>query len=189
MKLASAKFIKGIRGTDSILSDGLPEIAFIGRSNVGKSSIINSLLHNNNLVKVSTRPGKTTEINFFKVTNKMYFVDLPGYGYAKVSPTQKEKLKKLILWYFMSGEARPEKVILILDIKAGFTDFDREMVRVLNEYNHPYIIVANKADKLNQSELSRQLREIHEESGGEEVIPTSTTTKGGITLLEKAIFV
>lgn len=188
MKINSAKFVKGIKGTDTILFDGLPQVAFVGRSNVGKSSIINSLLHNSNLVKVSTRPGKTTEINFFKVNNKIYFVDLPGYGYAKVSPAEKEKLKKLILWYLMGSGVRPLKVVLILDIKAGFTQFDEEMVNVLREYEHSYLIVANKVDKLNQKDLIKQLRQIRTISGEEGIVKCSTLAKGGMQDLQKRLF-
>ena len=188
MKINSAKFIKGIKGTDPILSDGLPQIAFIGRSNVGKSSIINSLLHNSSLVKVSKRPGKTTEINFFKVNNKIYFVDLPGYGYASVSPVEKEKLKKLILWYIMGSGVRPRKIVLILDVKAGFTPFDEEMVRVLREYEHEYLIIANKIDKLNQKDLTIQLRRIRTDSDEDGIVTCSTLTKGGMQNLQKRLF-
>ena len=188
MKIKTAQFVKGIKGTDPILFDGLSEIAFIGRSNVGKSSIINSLTHQKNLVKVSDLPGKTTEINFFKINNKFYFVDLPGYGYAKVSPKEKEKLKKLILWYIMDSRLEPGLVVLILDVKAGFTEFDKEMVKVLREYNRSHIIVANKVDKLNQKDLLAQLNKIHEESGEEEIIQCSTKEKGGMTELERYLF-
>src|SRR6185369_12085856 len=103
-----------------ILTDGVPEIAFVGRSNVGKSSLINSLVNRKDLVKVGKKPGKTTEINFFSINHKKcYFVDLPGYGYAEASPKQKESIEKLILWYLMYSEASLQKVVLILDVKAG----------------------------------------------------------------------
>src|SRR3989344_8882012 len=95
-KINSAEFKKGIVGTDVILTDGVPEVAFVGRSNVGKSSTITSLVNRKGLVKTSNKPGKTTEINFFSINNgKCYFVDLPGYGYAEASPKQKESIEKL----------------------------------------------------------------------------------------------
>ncbi len=177
MKIASAEFSRGIKGTDAILADGVPEVAFVGRSNVGKSSLINSLVNRKDLVKTSNLPGKTTEINFFSINNKQcYFVDLPGYGYAKRSPKEKESIEKLILWYLMYSEAPIAKAVLILDVKAGMTDFDREMVRVLREHDHPLVIVANKADKLNQKEMSAQLRAIKEAAHEAVVVQYSATT-------------
>ncbi len=173
----SAEFLKGIVGTDVILYDGVPEYAFIGRSNVGKSSLINSLVNRKDLVKVGKKPGKTTEINFFGINGKKcYFVDLPGYGYAEASPKQKESIEKLILWYVMYSEANLAKAVLILDSKAGLTAFDQEMIRVLREHNHPYLIVANKADKLNQKETSMQTRAIKEAAHEATVFAYSATT-------------
>lgn len=175
-KIDSAEFLKGITGTDVILTDGVPEVAFVGRSNVGKSSVINSLTNRKELVKTSNRPGKTTEINFFGINGKKcYFVDLPGYGYAKRSPKEKESIEKLILWYLMYAEAPIAKVVLILDAKAGLTSFDEEMIRVLREQGHPLIIVANKIDKLNQKEASAQVRAIKETAHEATVITYSAT--------------
>ncbi|MFZ3044238.1 MAG: ribosome biogenesis GTP-binding protein YihA/YsxC [Minisyncoccia bacterium] len=176
-KINSAEFKKGIVGTDVILTDGVPQIAFVGRSNVGKSSVINSLTNRKDLVKVSNKPGKTTELNFFALNNgKAYFVDLPGYGYAEASPKQKEKIEKLILWYLMYSGARPHLTVLILDMKAGLTAFDEEMIRVLREQGHPYLIVANKADKLNQKDTSAQMRAIKGAAHEATVVPYSATT-------------
>ena len=189
MKITSATFERGVKGTNPILYDGVPQIAFVGRSNVGKSSIINSLTGRKNLVKVTDRPGETTEINFFNINHNLYFVDLPGYGYAKVSPKEKEKLKKLILWYLMYSEVRPQRVVLILDVKAGFTEFDREMVTVLRERNHSYLVVVNKIDKLNQKDLQAQLRRIRDKSGEQDVVPCSTVAKGGLRALQERLFV
>ncbi|MHB8913832.1 MAG: ribosome biogenesis GTP-binding protein YihA/YsxC [Minisyncoccota bacterium] len=176
-RINSAEFLKGIIGTDVILTDGVPEYAFVGRSNVGKSSIINSLVNRKELVKTSNRPGKTTEINFFGINGKKcYFVDLPGYGYAKRSPKEKESIEKLILWYLMYSDATVSKVVIILDAKAGLTDFDQEMIRVLREKEYPYLIIANKADKLNQKEASAQLRAIKEMAHEAVAVPYSATT-------------
>lgn len=178
-QVTSAEFLKGIVGTDVILADGVPEIAFVGRSNVGKSSLINSLVNRKDLVKVGKKPGKTTEINFFSINRKKcYFVDLPGYGYAEASPKQKESIEKLILWYLMYSDAELFKVVLILDVKAGLTAFDEEMIRVLREKGHPYIIIANKVDKLNQKELSAQVREIKKRAHEATVVPYSAATAG-----------
>ncbi len=188
MKIKSAEFIRGIKGTDKILTDAIPQVAFVGRSNVGKSSVINSLLNRNDLARVGKKPGKTREINFFLINKKFYLVDLPGYGYAKVSPEKKEKIKKLILWYLMFSEARPSTVVLVLDIKAGFTEFDREMANVIHEQGHPFVIVANKIDKLNRKDLLQQLNSIKKESGVEDIVPYSAAKKDGVDELLKKIF-
>ncbi len=178
VKIDSATFIKGIVGTNNILTDKVPEIAFVGRSNVGKSSLINSLVNRKSLVKVGKKPGKTTEINFFSINNKkLYFVDLPGYGYAKTPPKQKKKIEKLILWYLMYANAPLQKVVLILDVKAGLTDFDKEMMHVLREQGHPYLLVANKVDKLNQKELLMRLRSIKKDAREAVVFPYSSLTR------------
>lgn len=188
-KINSAEFLKGIIGTDVIMADGVPEVAFVGRSNVGKSSVINSLVNRKGLVKTSSRPGKTTEINFFGINNKKgYFVDLPGYGYAKRPPREKEKIEKLILWYLMYSNAPIFKVVLILDSKAGLTDFDQEMIRVVREHGYPLLIVANKIDKLNQKETVAQLRAIKEAAKEAVVFPYSAvTSKGSDLLLQKVL--
>ena len=180
--------MKGITGTDDILYDGIPQIAFVGRSNVGKSSVINSLVNQKELVKVGKKPGKTTEINFFLINNKFYFVDLPGYGYAKLSPVEKEKIRKRMLWYLLESEAKPAHIVLVLDIKVGFTDFDKDMAHMLREAGHHFIIIANKSDKLNQKEISQQLTSIKDDSYGEDVIPYSAETKKGTDAVLQILF-
>ncbi len=192
MKIISAEFVKGIMGTDSILDDGVPQIAFVGRSNVGKSSVINSLVGSHDLVKVGKKPGKTTEINIFVINkgkkDQFYFVDLPGYGYAKVGPEMKEKILKVIRWYLVDSGIKLSKVVLILDVKAGLTDFDEEMISVLEEQGHPYVIVANKVDKLNQKELREQINLIEQRSRGGEVVEYSAKTKIGVNALLQKVF-
>jgi GTP-binding protein len=185
MEIRSANFVKGVIGTDDILYDGVPQIAFVGRSNVGKSSVINALVNRTSLVRVGKKPGKTTELNFYAINRdtaepyraEYYFVDLPGYGYAKVDPKTKEKIEKLILWYLMYSEVKPYKVAVILDTKVGLTDFDKEMIRVLNEHGHPFMIIANKTDKLNQKDLAKQLETIRQAAGSAEVVPYSAVEK------------
>ena len=179
MKINSAKFVKGIIGSDDILTDGLPQVAFVGRSNVGKSSVINSLAGVDGLVKTGKKPGKTTEINFFLINRQFYFVDLPGYSYAKLSPTEREKARKRMLWYLTESEARP-LVVLILDIKAGLTEFDGQMLELVEEEKLECIVVVNKVDKVNQKEISRQVASIKENPAVKEVIPCSAFTKQGI---------
>lgn len=188
MKIPSAKFIKGIRGTDPIMEDGVPQIAFVGRSNVGKSSLIATITYNKNLARVSNKPGKTREINFFLVDKKFYLVDLPGYGYADVGPKEKEKLKKLIIWYLTDSGVRPKIVVLVLDCKVGITKFDAEMLVILKDFNHHYIVAVNKADKLTRRELDSQLNKIHQAVGDSEIIPTSAISSELSKTLTKKIF-
>ncbi len=179
-----AKFVIGVVGSHNIISDNKLQYAFVGRSNVGKSSLINMLLGQKKLVRSSSTPGKTQQINFFDVEGKVYFVDLPGYGYAKISQKRREKLRKLILWYFISGEANISKVIIVLDAKIGLTDFDRDIINVLEENNYPYIIVVNKIDKLNQKRLYASLKSLEKElSDDVEIIPVSSLKGKGRELL------
>lgn len=178
MLITSAKFIKGIIGTDSILGDGIPEVAFVGRSNVGKSSAINSLVQSKNLVKSSSMPGKTKEINFFLVNESWYAVDLPGYGFARMGAKGADKIRKLILWYIGGGEARPKLVVLIVDACVKPMAHDREMADILRKENIPFVILANKIDRLNQKERAHNLREL-ESALAAPVVSYSARTKIG----------
>ena len=187
MKIQSAEFVRGIKGTNPILNSSLPQIAFVGRSNVGKSSTLNALLNRKDLVAVSKKPGKTTEINFFLVNAKIYFVDLPGYGDARADIKKREKIRKLIVWYLTSGEVRPTLVVLITDIQAGFTDFDKEMLQIIQEQGYPYVVVANKIDKLNQKEIAQELLKMKNESNVIEIFPHSAKTKKGTDVLREKL--
>lgn len=188
MEIKSAKFIKGIRGSDVILNDLRTQIAFIGRSNVGKSSVINSLVGTKKaLVKSSSLPGKTREINFFLINEDLYFVDLPGYGFAKIKSVEKEKLRKLILWYLLSEEVKSKrKIVLIIDFKVGPSEFDLEMINLLKENNFDFIITANKIDKISKGARLKQLKEISNKLGTENIVLFSAKTgEGRNELFEK----
>lgn len=189
MKITSADFIKGIIGTDPILNDTYPQIAFVGRSNVGKSSVINSLVLRKDLVKSSAMPGKTREINFFLVNRTHYFVDLPGYGFARMAVTGAEKIRKLILWYLSSGEAPVSLVVLIVDACVAPMTHDKEMADILRQEEIPFVVIANKIDRLNQTERAHNLRAI-ESALGISPIPYSARTKAGrevlLSKIEKA---
>ena len=185
MKIESAEFIKGIIGTDQILEDNIPQVVFAGRSNVGKSSVINSLVNRKNLVKSGAKPGKTQQINFFLINKKVYFVDLPGYGYAKMQLKQREKIRKMILWYLFKSGVKFIKVILIIDCKVGLTDFDGGMLDLLKRAKYQIIIAANKIDKLKRDKLDKKLEDISKEA---EVIPYSAKSKKGREKLLKEIY-
>lgn len=196
---ARAVFARGIRGSDPILFDGKPQIAFVGRSNVGKSSTINALL-GVKLARTSSTPGKTQEINFFEVggspaqtpkgvsAGKGYFVDLPGYGYAKMPEKEKEKIRKHILWYLAGGETRPKLLVLILDARVGATDHDRDLLRIAREEKHPILLLANKIDKLTKNEQRSALAELAEEFPDAECIPFSATKKENVSLVRSRLF-
>jgi GTP-binding protein len=180
MEIQSAQFIKSVVGSHNLIVDDIPQISFVGRSNVGKSSMINKLVNQRKLVKSSSTPGKTQCINFFLINENTYFVDLPGYGYAKLGQKYREKLRRLILWYFISGEAPITKVVVIVDAKAGLRDFDREMIGILREYGHSFVVVANKIDKLNQKKLHKALSDISSELNEDiEIFPFSAKTGRG----------
>ncbi|MDD4804761.1 MAG: ribosome biogenesis GTP-binding protein YihA/YsxC [Candidatus Pacebacteria bacterium] len=178
MKITNASFIKGIKGTDPILSHPIPQFAFVGRSNVGKSSLINCLLNSNSLVKSGKKPGKTQEINFFLVNNNMYFVDLPGYGFSKVRYEKREGFSKLIQWYLLEPVFK-RKVILVLDARIKPSDFDIEMYRILLENHQDIIIAANKVDVLTQKECHENLKLISETFPYSPIISCSAKTKKG----------
>lgn len=178
MEIKSAEFVKGIIGTDSILGDQYPQVAFVGRSNVGKSSVLNSLVLRKGLVKSSSTPGKTKEINFFLVNKEYYFVDLPGYGFARMGAKGAEKIRKLILWYLGSGEARVRLVVLIVDLGIKPMAHDREMADILRAENIDFVVVGNKVDRLNQTERAHNIKEI-EAAIGAPVLPYSARTKTG----------
>lgn len=187
MKIDSVKFVKGIRGTDQILNDTKPQYAFVGRSNVGKSSVINALLNRKGMAKSSSTPGKTKEINFFLVNEEFFFVDLPGYGYARVSNKDKEQLVKMILWYLLESGANPKLVFLIIDANVGITKKDEEMMRALTEGGVPFSVIGNKIDKINKSIRKREIEKLKKTCGGAEFIPFSAKEKEGVELVLQKI--
>lgn len=189
MKNVSAKFIKGVIGTNEILYDGKFQIAFIGRSNVGKSSLINSLVMKKNLARSSSKPGKTIRLDFFLINNKFYFVDLPGYGYSKVSAKRYDDLRKMILWYFLYSEIKNRMAVLIIDAKIGVTPLDQEMINILKENKIDFVIVANKIDKLKMGQKEKQLKKIQAECNGLKIISYSSITKEGRKELMKEVFI
>jgi len=184
-----AHFIKGVIGDTSVVYDGNKQVAFVGRSNVGKSSVINALL-GKKIAKSSSRPGKTRELNFYFVRDGLYFVDLPGYGYARIHIKEAEKIRKRMIWYLSSEEIRPLYVFLVVDARIGLTRLDKEMLEILEEEKHPIRIVLNKIDKIKKSQLSKA----HEEAARaahikkEDVFLFSSVTKSGREELLKELF-
>jgi GTP-binding protein len=187
VKITSATFVAGLQGTDRLLEDGTPQVAFIGRSNVGKSSVINSVTGVENLARTSAFPGRTQEINLFRINNALYLVDLPGYGFARTSHKGQDRLAEIIDWYFFNSPYRQKLIVLIIDAKVGPTDLDFEMLRLLETEKKNVIIVANKIDKLKRMELQSQLKDIRAAVGDHIVIPYSALEGIGVRELTDAI--
>ena len=162
LNFGKAEFARSVGAQDGFLRDGLPQFAFAGRSNVGKSSVINRLLGRKNLAYVGASPGKTTQINYFLVDSRAYLVDLPGYGYAKVSRAEKERWGRLMESYFQQGSDFITAGVLIVDIRHKPTADDVTMHTWFRETGCPEIIVANKLDKLKKSQVEPALELIRE---------------------------
>jgi GTP-binding protein len=186
MKIVSAEFIKSCVAPEHFPVGELPEIAFVGRSNVGKSSLINSLLNRRELAKVSRTPGKTRAVNLFHIATsdphlaQFYLVDLPGYGFAKVSKSIRAEWGPLIESY-LSERAAVLGVVLLVECRV-VTEQDRQTLAWLRSIGHRPIVVATKADKLKASERVKTLRRTHMELGlteGETLIPYSASTGDG----------
>ena len=155
MKVTSAEFVKSATKPSEYPPGNLPEIAFAGKSNVGKSSLINTLVNRKNLAKTSSQPGRTQTINFFRVNEKISFVDLPGYGYAKVPIRIREKWKPMVESYLQTREGI-RLVILILDARRGASPQDLDLLDWLEYHGISCLIVLTKADKLSPIERARQ---------------------------------
>lgn len=156
-----AEFVLSAAQRNAFIRDTLPQITFAGRSNVGKSSVINRLLGRKNLARVGATPGKTTQINYFRIDNKLYFTDLPGYGYAKVSKAERDRWGKLMEQYF-AEENLVTLGVLIVDARHIPTEDDVTMCNWFKESGCPLIVAANKLDKLKKSEIAPHLQQIRE---------------------------
>ena len=161
MNLHNVEFIRSAVSVAECPKDGLPQIAFAGKSNVGKSSVINRLLQRRNFARVGQAPGKTTHINFFKLDEKAYLVDLPGYGYAKVSEKEKARWAKLMESYFAAPDTL-DYGVMIVDSRHKPTANDITMAECFKATGKLFVVVANKLDKLKKSEIEPNLACIRE---------------------------
>ena len=162
MKTIKAEFYRSVFSIKDFPKDNFPQIAFAGRSNVGKSSMINCLLGKKNLAKISSQPGKTRSINYLKINDRFYFVDLPGYGYAKVSKAERNKWKTLIGAFFSENE-NFRGLIQIIDFRIGITASDETMLEFGQHIGFSPLIVATKTDKLNQEKKSKMSQKIKQQ--------------------------
>jgi GTP-binding protein len=175
MKITSAEFVKSALAPAHWIADGRPEVAFLGRSNVGKSSLINSLLMRKGLARTSNTPGRTQSINYFLINDSFYFVDLPGYGYAKVSKSMRADWGKMAERYL----SKPEGLVLciqLIDSRHNPTDQDLQLNEWLLANDKPSVVVATKADKLSRTQLQKQLKITAEVLGSRDILPFSSET-------------
>ena len=190
INLQNAEFVLSATTPKAFLRNDMPQIAFAGRSNVGKSSVINRLLNRKNFARVGAAPGKTIHINYFKIDNTFYLVDLPGYGYAKVSKTERDRWGRLMESYF----ADPELMslgIMIVDSRHKPTADDCTMAQWFKDTGCPFVVVANKLDKLKKSEIEpnlQRVRDVLELDETVQVVPFSAEKGTGKQELLQIIF-
>jgi GTP-binding protein len=186
-------FVKGVVKIDGLPNDGRPEVAFAGRSNVGKSSLINALTGRTSLARVSVTPGRTRELNFFLLGKhkELYLVDMPGYGYARASKAQVKGWTRLIGEY-LKGRRELKRVFLLVDARHGIKDNDRETMKIMDEAAVSYQVVLTKSDKPKASELADVITKVVVElakhpAAYREMIATSARTGSGIPELRAAV--
>lgn len=177
------KFIKSIFNYEDRSPKELPQVIFLGRSNVGKSSLINSLSNRKQMAKVSQMPGKTQSLNLFEINESLYLVDAPGYGYSRRSKEITETFSTLIESYVIK-EPNLVKFYLLMDFKVGPTDLDIGTFRSLLKFNLPVAIVFTKIDKVNQSQRAKTMNKIKEHFPYDEIYYVSNNSKKGINLLQ-----
>ncbi len=188
MKIISAEFLKSISINDEkIFFEVRSEVVFVGRSNVGKSSLMNALLNKKDLVKTSSKPGKTRNANLFLVNGKYHFTDLPGYGFAKLGQELRQDLDALISWYLEEKRHTIKQVILICDGKIGPQQSDIDMYKYITELGLPTTVVMSKIDKIGKTDAQKSKQHTQETFFGARVMMISSTKITGIEELLKVI--
>lgn len=188
MRFINAKFVKSATKVGEFVADELPQVAIVGRSNVGKSSLINLLTNNSKLAKTSRTPGRTRLVNYFNINNQFYLVDLPGYGFNQAGRTIASGWDKIMDDYFTSNTAL-KLVLVLLDCRIGATALDKQMLDYLAEHDYPALIVLTKTDKISKSELNQQIQKISADIryAKNRIVPTSATKKQGVAELAAAL--
>lgn len=180
IRFINVKFIKSASKKEEFIIDNLPQVALVGRSNVGKSSLINMLTNNSKMAKTSSTPGRTRLVNYFNVNNQFYLVDLPGYGFAKASKSTTNVWDSVMNDYFTENE-KLKLTLVLIDSRMNPTDLDKQMLNYLAENEIPALIILTKADKITRSELNNKINSISHELryNKELIIPTSASKKQG----------
>lgn len=181
MIIKQAEFYTTVVARDQYPTEGIQEIAFVGRSNVGKSSLINLLTNNKKLAKTSGNPGKTRTINYFLINNSIYFVDLPGYGYAKVPKDLQAGWSRMMEQYLIDRDEL-KVIVILVDIRHKPSKDDLSMLEFIKHFDIPYIIAATKADKISKGQRAKYIKVIKEtlEVDHKSIIPCSTLDRTGI---------
>jgi len=188
MEIQSVQFVKGVIGSEGLPKPSLPVIAFFGRSNVGKSSVINSLVRQKEMARSSSSAGRTTEINYYLINDAWYLVDLPGYGFANRPQTVRAKLEKHLSWYASTDEVNFLWVVLIVDAEIGAKESDKKTFDLFREYGRNVLIVANKADKGGRNDMMKSIQKLRTEFPDSPIIRYSAKTGEGRTELLQALF-
>jgi GTP-binding protein len=188
LKRPAVTFVGSAASPEQFPRDGLPEVAFLGRSNVGKSSLLNALVGSRALARVSAEPGRTRLVNFFRVDDEFYLADLPGYGYAKVPEAMRRGWEHLVTSYLV-GRAPLALCLFLVDARHPPSEGDRTLKRFLDGQRLPYVVAATKADKVGRGELAQRRRDLAAELGGApvEVTAVSATTRAGVEELWRTI--
>lgn len=188
VKVKSAQYLRSVVQPGGFLDDGRPQIAFVGRSNVGKSTLLNKLVGRHALARISSKPGRTRAINYFDINSRFYFVDLPGYGYAKVSKKERESWGKLMASYFALA-SETAMVIQLIDAKVGATELDQQSAEYLRSEGIDPAVVATKADRLKKGKLQAALASIRRdlELPDSVIIPFSAPSGEGAKQIWRSI--
>ncbi len=188
MKIKDAYFIKSVSINDTkVFFEQRNEIVFVWRSNVGKSSLMNTLMHKKDLVKTSSKPGKTRTANIFLVNEKYHFTDLPGYGFAKLGQALREDLDALISWYLEEKRHTIKQVVLICDAKIGPQQTDIDMYHYISELELPVTVVLSKIDRLSKNDVNKSKAHTEKTFFWARVLPVSSAKLTGIDELRKIL--
>ncbi|MDD5213679.1 MAG: ribosome biogenesis GTP-binding protein YihA/YsxC [Candidatus Gracilibacteria bacterium] len=181
MKIEKVELYKVLNiETKDVFFDERKEIIFLGRSNAGKSSLLNTLFNTKSMARTSSKPGSTKTVNMFLVNNKYYFTDLPGYGFAKLGIVSRDKIDALISWYTEARSMYLKQAIMIVDSKLGPQKQDEDMYLYLKKLNMPILILNNKIDKLSKNDANKSHNHASQVFFGEKIINFSTVTKEGL---------
>lgn len=188
MKIRSSEIVMSAVNRSQYPAEDIPEIAFVGRSNVGKSSTINTLLNRRNFARVSQTPGKTRTINFYLINEEFFFVDLPGYGYAKISKTEKATWGKIMETY-LTGRNELCAIFLLVDIRHEPTDDDKAMYEWIKHFGYDCVVIATKSDKISRGQYQKHFSVIRKKLGlkDEKILPISSLKKTGVDELWQEI--